>query len=348
MAKSFRPRGVIIYLSFLNIAKKRPLSTKGKKIISIGIKIAVLLLTIWFVYKKLSDNQNLYEFRQLMKQLNGERIFFTVFSLFTLMLVNWSLECLKWQYLCRPIQKITFVQAFESVFCGLSWAIFTPNRIGEYGGRVLFLKPRKRMFGVLAMAVGAFAQLVITNVLGAIAIVWFVGRYQHPSFWIFVLVCLTALIFIGLMLLLYFRIRLLNRFIRRIKWLAKVHRFFSLLERYHIKELKHIFALSLLRYVVFTSQYVLVMLVLIPMIPTIPMILMIFLLLFIQSAMPSLDLLDVGVRSLTAGYLFAFITSQELAVMASSASIWFINLIVPAIIGSVFVFKINFFGNSNY
>ncbi|WP_134089531.1 lysylphosphatidylglycerol synthase domain-containing protein [Olivibacter sp. XZL3] len=336
------------YLSFLNIAKtKIPLSVKGRKIISISTKIAVLLLTIWFVYKKLSDNHNLYEFNSLVKQLNKEVLFVTIFSLVMLMMVNWSLECVKWQYLCRPIQKLSFVRAFESVFCGLSWAIFTPNRIGEYGGRVLFLKPRKRLFGVLAMAVGAFAQLVITNIMGATALLWFIGSYKRPPFWLYVLLCAAAIAFIVLMLVLYFRIKLLNRFIRRLKWLAKVHRFFSLLERYSMQELRYIFTVSLLRYIVFTSQYVLIMHILIPSIPTLPMILMIFLLFFIQSAMPSLDLLDIGVRSVTAGYLFAFITTQELAVMASAASIWFINLIVPAIIGSVFVFKINFFGNSN-
>uniref|UniRef100_F4C3F8 Flippase-like domain-containing protein n=1 Tax=Sphingobacterium sp. (strain 21) TaxID=743722 RepID=F4C3F8_SPHS2 len=344
----FRPCYVIIYLSFLNIAKKTPLSTRGKKIISVSIKITVLLLTIWFIHRKLSDNKNLYEFKRLIVRLDTELLSLTIFSLFTLMLINWCLECIKWQYLCRPIQKISFVKAFESVFCGLSWAIFTPNRIGEYGGRVLFLNPRKRMFGVLAMAVGAFAQLVITNMMGAIALVWFIGNYKYPSFWLYLALCLLALGFILLMLLLYFRIKWLNRFIRRIKWLTKVQRFFFLLERYDTKQLWYVFFMSLFRYAVFTSQYMLVMHILIPSIPTGPMVLMVFLLFFIQSAMPSLDLLDVGVRSLTAGYLFAFITTQELAVMASAASIWFINLIIPAIIGSVFVFKINFFGNSNH
>jgi len=263
------------------------------------------------------------------------------------MMVNWLLECVKWQYLCRPIQRISFFKAFESVFCGLSWAIFTPNRIGEYGGRVLFLKPRKRVFGVVAMAVGAFAQLVITNIMGAIAIVWFLRSYQHLSVTLFILCCFLAVLFIAVMLLMYFRISLLNKWIEKIRWLNKIQRFFSLLERYGLAELRYVFFLSLARFMVFTSQYALIMQILLPGLPVVPMVLMVFLLFFIQSAMPSLDFLDVGVRSLTAGYLFAFITKQELAVMASAASIWFINLIIPAIIGSVFIFKINFFGHSD-
>jgi len=311
------------------------------------LKIGILLLVLWFVYNKLNDNRNLKEFSFLMRKLSSKVIFQTIVSLFALMLANWLIECAKWQYLCKPIEPISFYKSFESVFCGLSWAIFTPNRIGEYGGRVLFLRPRKRIFGVVAMGVGAFAQLVITNIMGAIALIWFLGTYQKIPFILYVISCVLAVFFIGILLTMYFRIKLLSRFISRIKWLAKVQRFFNLLERYGTRELNHIFSLSLLRFVIFTSQYALIMQVLIPELPRAPMVLLVFLLFFIQSAMPSLDLLDVGVRSLTAGYLFAFITTQELAIMAATASIWFINLIVPAIIGSVFVFKINFFGNSD-
>src|SRR5690606_10801303 len=137
--------------------------------------------------------------------------------------------------------------------------------------------------------------------------------------------------FIGLMVLLYFKIRIINKLIGTIKWLGRTKRFFNLLERYSTQELLHVFLLSLARFGVFSSQYALVMQTLLPDLPFVPMVLMVFLLFFIQSAVPSLDLIDVGVRSLTAGYLFAFITQQELAVMASAASIWFINLIVPAI-----------------
>jgi hypothetical protein len=73
---------------------------------------------------------------------------------------------------------------------------------------------------------------------------------------------------------------------------------------------------------------------------------MVFILFFIQSALPSLDLLDIGVRTMTATYFFGFITGQEVAVMAATACIWLVNLIIPAILGSVFVFKLNFFGNT--
>ena len=103
--------------------------------------------------------------------------------------------------------------------------------------------------------------------------------------------------------------------------------------------------LVLLRFLVFTSQYYLIIHLLIPDIHVFQMVMLLFIVFFIQSALPSLDLLDIGVRASTASYFFAFITPQEIAVMAATACIWLVNLIIPAILGSVFVFKINFFDN---
>jgi hypothetical protein len=86
--------------------------------------------------------------------------------------------------------------------------------------------------------------------------------------------------------------------------------------------------------------------VLIPDLPFFEMLMMIFILFFVQSALPSLDLFDVGVRSLTASYFFGFLTDMNIAIMAIAACIWFVNLIIPAIVGSFFTFKIKFFDNS--
>jgi hypothetical protein len=84
-----------------------------------------------------------------------------------------------------------------------------------------------------------------------------------------------------------------------------------------------------------------------PGIPVVPMMMMVFILFFIQSALPSLDLLDVGVRSMTASAFFVYITDQKLAVIAAVSAIWLINLIIPAILGSVFVLKLKFFDRTS-
>lgn len=323
------------------------LNASNKKKLSLIIKISILLLAFWFIFDKLTNNNDLNDFRRLIRGLSPSSVYGILSIVCLLMLLNWFLEALKWKFLVRPIQRISVWRAVQSVFCGLTIAVFTPNRIGEYGGRVFFLAPRKRIFGIMAMAVGAVGQMVITNVLGALAIVWFIGKFVQVNFWLYQALLFMAVLFSLFFIIFFFNIQWLYRLFASIRVLKKYHRFFKIFSRYKRAELLKVLLFSLARFVVFTAQYCLIIKLLLPGISLFPMTMMIFILFFIQSALPSLDLLDIGVRSMTAAYFFSYITSQEIAIMASTACVWFVNLIVPAILGSVFVLKLNFFGPDN-
>jgi len=260
-----------------------------------------------------------------------------------LMLLNWVLEALKWKYLTRKLQRMTAWRAIEAVFCGLTWAIFTPNRLGEYGGRVLFLPPAKRGYGVFTMAVGSFGQNVVTNVVGATALMCFAFTYLHLNAGVLILLTIVALALAGGMITCFFNIRWLAVLLNKVKFLHKYERFFSIISKYRSRELATVMLFCVSRFAVFSSEYYLVIHMLLPDLPAVPMLIMVFNMFFIQSALPTLDLVDVGLRGMTAATFFSYITSQKIAVIACVSSIWFINLIIPAVIGSVFVLKIRFF-----
>jgi uncharacterized membrane protein YbhN (UPF0104 family) len=320
------------------------LTATAKKVLSYLLKATILVLAFYFIYHKfLKKNSDLKQFEELVTRISRQQVIFTLSAIVLLMLVNWLLESFKWQYLSRRLANISVWEAIEAVFCGLTWAIFTPNRIGEFGGRVMFLPNRKRIHGVFAMAVGAFAQNVITNVAGVLASLWFIYSFFHLSAWLFLGISALALIFLGLLLVVYFHIKWLVTLLDKIRFLKKYHRFFDIMGRYDSKELLVVIAYSLARFVVFSVQYYLVIHLLLPNLPPLPMMLTVVVFIFIQSALPSLDLLDIGVRNYTATYLFTYITNQHIAIMASVSSIWLINLIIPAIMGSVFVLKLKFF-----
>ena len=315
----------------------------SRKIISAFLKVAIFFLVFWYIYRLLTKDTALTDFKNLLSSISNQEVIASLGIVITLMMMNWLVEALKWQYICLEFQAISFIKAVESVFCGLAWAVFTPNRIGEYGGRVLFLSPKKRIFGVIGMGVGALSQMAITNIVGVWAFFWFACNYLNlqPSWLIGMFV--IAFLYSAFFMILYFRIGLIHSLLLKIPFLKKYQRFFGLLLRYDQKKLKKIFLYSALRYVIFTSQYCLLMQVLISDLPFFEMVLMIFILFFVQSALPSLDLFDVGVRSLTASYFFGFLTDMNIAIMSIAACIWFVNLIIPAIIGSFFTFKIKFF-----
>ena len=320
---------------------------KRKKFLSIFFKSAILILAFGFIYQKLSDNQNIANFRSLTNSLSAESVWKVLSAIVLLMFLNWFLESLKWHYLVQRIERISVWKAVESVFCGLTWAVFTPNRIGEYGGRIFFLSPRKRIMGAIAMGVGAIGQMVLTNILGALAFLWFVRKFLTPEPLLYFTLMFVVLVFCAAFLLFYFNIRWVQYLVSRVKFMNPFQKFFRILSRYKQRELRKVFLYCIARFVVFTTQYCLIIHLLVPEISLFDTVMMTFILFFVQSALPSLDLLDIGIRSMTATFFFGFITSQDIAIMAATACIWLVNLIIPAILGSVFVLKLNFFGNNH-
>ncbi len=332
-------------LFFCNIAQKySPLTKPAKKALSYLFKATILVLAFLYIYHQyLEKRDNLKQFEVSVAHLNHTQVAVIMAAVVVLMFANWITESLKWQYLTHKLAPISLWQAIEGVFSGLTWAIFTPNRIGEYGGRVMFLPPRKRIHGVFAMTVGSFGQNVITNVLGAAASVWFAFTFLHLSSWALIAIAVIALIHIGLFLVLFFNIKWLVWLLNRIAFLKKYHRFFDIMGNYKFGELFNIMCFCLIRFFIFSFQYYLLVHLLVPAIPFHEVILLVFIFFFIQSTIPSLDLLDVPVRATVAVTLFAYVTHQHVAIIAAFASMSLINLIIPAILGLVFTFNLKFF-----
>jgi len=320
------------------------LTGRAKKLLSYLLKLGIIILAFWFIYHRIiKNNDNLRQFQNMVAHISYNKVVITMVFVVLLMILNWVLESLKWWHLTRRLAPMSVWRSIESVFCGLTWAIFTPNRFGEYGGRVMFLPNRKRIHGIFAMAVGSFGQNVITNVLGAAASVWFVYTFLHVYTWLMLAIAIGTLGFITIMLIFYFNIKWMVSLLNSIKFLKKFHRFFDIMGKYKPAELLNIMWFCLARFFVFTFQYYLVIHLLIPEIPLLQMALLMFVFFFVQSALPSLDLLDIGVRGALALTLFGYVTNQATAVVVAVSIIYIVNLIIPAILGSVFVFKLKFF-----
>lgn len=323
------------------------MTQKQKKYLNILIKLLIVGLAFWFVYSKVSNQKNLAVFTKLVNGLDSQLLNNVLLIVLLLMFVNWALEIVKWKYLLKDLETLSFWKATKSVFCGLTWAIFTPNRIGEYGGRIMLLRNQNRAKGAVLMGVGLFAQLVLTSFFGALSIAWFVTTFLHTPTSINFGIWMIAVVYAVGFVILYFNVHWIDYWIGKFKILKRLRPFFSVLLDVKPKMLFNVLSLSFCRFIVFTSQYIILMLVILPEISILSMILMIFILFFVQAAVPTLDLFDFSVRSFVASNLFSYVTTQDIAVMAIVSCIWFVNLILPAIIGSFFVLNVNYIGDNN-
>ncbi|MDB5011122.1 MAG: hypothetical protein JWQ06_1911, partial [Mucilaginibacter sp.] len=244
-----------------------PLTSANKKRLSYFLKAIILVLAFTFIYHQfLKKSRDIERFESLLQAIGHTQVLLVMSLVVGLMLVNWLLEALKWQYVTRNLVRISFWRAIECVFCGLTWAIFTPNRLGEYGGRVMFLPPRRRIHGVFAMAVGSFGQNVITNVLGTIAILWFSARFLHFNGLVLLGLVVLSILYIALFLVFYFNIKWLVTLLNKIPFLRKYHRFFDVMGQYKFDELLKIMLFCMARFFTFSCQYYILIHLFIPQI----------------------------------------------------------------------------------
>src|SRR6185436_5079605 len=127
------------------------------------------LLFAWLsysVFKQIRDQPHLEEsWRNIKASFTDTRII-NFLLVFILMFVNWSLEALKWKLSVQKVQPINFFRALKAIFSGVSFSITTPNRMGEYFGRMLYMDEGKRLKIVSLTILCSLSQLIITLLFG--------------------------------------------------------------------------------------------------------------------------------------------------------------------------------------
>ncbi|MEY2898699.1 MAG: hypothetical protein RL138_752 [Bacteroidota bacterium] len=275
----------------------------------------------------------------------GPKSYAALVLLLLLMLVNWSIEAYKWKLLVSKMQKISFLDALKGVWCGVTIGTFTPNRVGEFGGRILFLRERNQIKGIIVTLIGSFGQITTTLITGLsslILFVLFINPFQIPhqflpphEFLIWILPILFALL-IACLLLLYFNISLVENLSNRIPYLKRVRSYLSIIGQFGYVDLAKLLGLSLLRFSVFTFQFYLLLKAFQVPVPLWSGLMVISLIFFIQTIIPSFTLTEIGVRGQVSVYLLSFLLSADysLRIIDASVSLWLVNLILPAIIGA--------------
>lgn len=250
-----------------------------------------------------------------------------------LMLVNWSIESWKWRCLVRPVQHVGFLRALTATIAGTTIGLITPNRVGEFAGRVLFLDPEHRVQGGFATILGSMAQFVVTLLVGGVAMMF--SRYmlfssgELPHTWS-VIVWSTLMIGCAAVFL-FFSPGAFARVLLAIPWLRRFERHAHVLDSFSRTDLVRVFLLSLLRYAVFTAQFIIV-LVAIAHIDVIEAVMAVPVVFLVTTLAPTMALTELGVRGSVAT---TFIAGEDVGIMVSTALIWLINLVIPAIVGGI-------------
>ena len=300
-------------------------------------------MAVVLLYRELLHVQDTKEQLALVVEaLRSEKAIMLYFVL-ALVLLNWGLESLKWQSLTRSLHDGGFWQAFSAVLVGTSLGLFTPNRTGEFLGRVLFLPDGKRVSGAFANSLGSLSQLVVTIVIGTICLGLFLTLgYPSPLQGQFVNRFLIVLSFsIGLIaLLVYFHPGILKRAVEILPFIDRWRKEADVLVSFRKKELARILGLSTMRYMVFTIQFVLALHAVGIELDLLVLFLSVPIIYLINTIVPSVVLTELAIRSAVAVHLLKPMGAEYHAVVLASFAIWLFNLVLPAAFGAV-LFLVN-------
>ncbi len=293
---------------------------------------------------------NLQQSIDLIKQapFGDEAVKFWVVIL--LVFINWGFEAKKWQLLLRPVQQINFFTAFKSVLSGVTLSINTPNRMGEYGGRILYISEGNRIKAISLSIAGSISQLIITLVIGCgglLYILYFQNSNAVPVMGLSVFWLKTLLFLAGcaasLLVLFYFRLSWIIKLVEKIPAAAKYVRYISVLEEFTPKLLLRLLYLSFFRYLVFIIQYIFLLQVLHVEILWVTAFWIISILFLVLAIVPSFAIADLGIRGKFSTELLSLYTTNVVGIIGTTFGIWFINLFIPALLGSLFILSIKFF-----
>lgn len=333
-------------------------STKIRKTYNYLIRLVIIAATYIFLYRQVFLKQNLEDVYATVQDFLHSPVFRQgMVLLLFMMLVNWGLETVKWKILIDRIEKVGFRNSLQAVLAGVSVSIFMPNRSGEYLGRVFILRRANRLEGVLITIIGSIAQMIITISMGLFGFLAFYYEYINKQSvlhnYIGASLMLLVPVVVFLILVLYFNMHVLTAFFSRYlkgKRMKYLH-YAEVFSKYSNGELLKVLILSLLRYAVFSTQYFLFLMLFNVNIPFLEAMVLVSVIYLGMMFLPSIALTELGVRGSLSIYIFSHYFKEMgmvadpylLGIFAASSLLWLINIVLPAIAGTFFVFNLKFF-----
>ena len=281
------------------------------KVLLFVSKIILFVGGCTFLASKLSENP--IDFRSI--QLSGE-LGFTLIIVSLLMIINWYLEVVRWEVSVSTFEPISKAEAWRIVLSGLALNWVFPFTTGDLLSRIS--QSYNKFSATSATILNRGIMLSFTLILGLYGMSKLAVEYDVNGWF-------------GLVII--FGIPLIRKFFK--KPLGLFLDFFRNLKR---STLIQIIAISLVRYMVFTFQFYLCLKLFLPELSGDLLLGGIGWIFLVRSALP-LFIGGVGVRE-ASGILYFEPYAQIEMIVIPIFLIWFINIVIPSIIGLFFILKL--------
>lgn len=272
----------------------------------------------------------------------ADKIYFLI--AFLLLPLNLGLQFFKWKILSKEYFGINDNnKVWLSLFYGISGGIFTPMKSGEYFARALPYKNVKVLDVILATIVDKFIPIFFAILIGGTFFIIFlknlIGFSAESAFGFIILYKIIVLVPLFLLL----GSSSISQKMR--KWLKTKRYFESIIKRVAFvkmlssKTLFTIIVISLLYHLTFTTQMSILLMSFSGETNFIMFFFIANLIIFAQIIIPPIALGEVGVREGAAVYFLQNLGFIGAVGFNAAISLFFINLLIPSIIGLTLLLK---------
>jgi hypothetical protein len=311
-----------------------------KNIISWVIKIAVGLLSFYFIYDRLQSEFTAEKLIVIQSYLSSPSAYILLFCCLIFVPINWGIESYKWQMITAPVEQVSYGTASKSVYAGLCVGNLAPGRATEFLAKILFFTPQHRTTITLLHFANGMFQLAVTILFGGMAVIVF---YQDKLETSNTKTFLTGLFCIVLLSVFTFFI---TRFHYIQKWIVK--KFERSLghnaEPYTFTKniIFKLFAFSVIRYIVFTFQFVLLIKIFYADAITSQLVAGICIYFLLTTILPMISFIEAAIRSAIALFVFSGSNVPEMALVITAILLWVLNVVLPSIVGYIIIVKEKF------
>ena len=266
-----------------------------------------------------------------------------------LLLPNFFLQFYKWRYLLRNrFPDVRTRTAFQSLLFGATLGFVTPGNLGELA-RALFFKKYDRLVIIGLNIMDKLFSMIIFISLGFVSLTFIVlTKFSFPAYLVFPILVL-GLIFLAIVWIVTLNPQWFRSFLYGVNTMLpvrdKIKSVISCLDNFHRRHSLWLLLVNFAWYILIILQYHVLILAFTTQ-PEWVSFVSVSAILFTKVVLP-ISIADLGIREGASVFYYSLYGVPQVASFNAALLIFVINFLLPALVGSYFVFKLKWESNGN-
>jgi len=299
------------------------------------LKLLVAFLLLGIIYREINRYESIIEAFSAANRIN-------LILALLLLIPNIFLATFKWRYLLRTkYPNCSIKEAFDSLLFGLSLGLVTPGNLGELA-RGLYFSNRDKVAITGLNFFDKLCNILLLVTIGFFAINRLIfSQFDWPNFIVFPLSILSFFVIILFWMIMLnpgWMVRVFGKNFMRLSESSLYQNLSSVFGSMTQRNIYTLLGYTLIWFIIIILQYHILVLAftevtLFQSLQAVPAIL------FTKVLLP-VSFADLGIREGVAIFYYSLFNISKVAVFNASITIFVINFLIPACLGSYFVFKL--------